>query len=169
MKRTWITAALTAALVMLPLERPKAQMGGAFCLAVVIVAAATGATVIISHCRPKYAIVSRSTDSPRTNCFCMIAPRAVDLEVNELVVMSPVRYPSMKKCQDAIPNYCVDGIKTTFLLTEENPNGDPTIHIERSTDLTHWAEVGTWTGPLELLNWSEHSQLASACFYRAWY
>ena len=40
MKKTWITAALVAALVMLPLERPKAQMGGAFCLAIVIVAAA---------------------------------------------------------------------------------------------------------------------------------
>lgn len=168
MKKTWITAALVAALVMLPLERPKAQMGGAFCLAIVIVAAAAGATVVITHCRPKYAIVSRSGDSPRTNCYCIIAPRAVDLEVNELVVVSPVRYPSMKKCQDAIPNYCVDGIQTTFRMTEENLDGDPTIHIQRSTDLISWLEVGTWTGPFELLNWSE-LQPAQSSFYRAWY
>lgn len=168
MKRIWITFGLCAGLVMLPMEQPKAQMGAALCLALVIVGTGATAMVVIHYCQPKYTIVSGSVNSPRTNCWCQIAPRAVDLEVNDWVLVSPVRYPSVKKCQDAIPQYCVDGLKTTYLTTEENPNGDPTIHIDRSSDLIHWSEVGTWTGPLELLNWSE-IRTSNCSFYRAWY
>lgn len=169
MKRTWITMGLCAGLVMMPMDQPKAQMAAAFCLAIIVVVAGGTAVVVINHCSPKYAIVSGTADNPRTNCWCQIAPRSVDLDLNEIRVVSPVRYSSLSKCNDDITKYCDVGVKLVGLSTDDEPATDPTIHIEKSTDQKHWFEVGTWTGPLELLNWSETNQLASACFYRAWY
>jgi hypothetical protein len=160
-----ITAALCVAMACLPLEQPKAQLAPAICISIVVVAAVGGAVVFIRHCQPKYAIVSNAEDNPRTNCWCQIAPRPVDIEAGDLKVVSPILYTSLPLCQKDIEKYCMDNIPPGPRLGA-GEGIYPTLRIERSENLQDWQEVGTWTGPVELLNWSETNALASAFFYR---
>lgn len=155
MKRI-LTSTLCTALILLPVQRPKAYLLPAV-ICVGIVAAGVGTViVIVKSCQPKYYCCRPEGEKTQ---YCRATTRK-EAEIEGFTVVAGP-FTSEAACSDR----CSQTNAPTSLLSIASTDF---VTIERSHDLKNWFVAGVAPGTITNFEWSETNQVSDKpIFYRA--
>lgn len=153
-----ITSVLCATLVLLPVQRPKAQIAPViFVIVITAVVVAGGVIVCVRSSRPQYWCVQ---DQESKAQWCRITTRR-EISLSDWKIISGPHYDAAE-CD----RICSSTNQPTARLQAASSDLQ-LVTIERSTDCRNWLVTGTTWGTPDDFAYYETNALSSAYYYRA--
>jgi len=157
--KTLTTLVLMIALIVAPIRESRASVVAGVCLIIIVAVVATGVSVKVKACGPKWYCVEKDGSK-----FSAPMTRR-EIAMNEWVVLCGP-YDTRAKLLDA----CTPCYESSTAPQQSNLSFPVTVHIETSTNLINWTEIASQEVDPDNFEFDFTNSVSQAtCYYRAWF